>query len=83
MTAGDAAPAAGKRIPFRVRIPQPTLAAALIMSAMLILSSFVTTLLIAPADYQPPGKASGRAIAFLAHAYLGRGFGTVTTWRRC
>ena len=53
------------------------LTAALIMSAMLILSSFVTTLLIAPADYQPPGKASGRAIAFLAHAYLGRGFGTV------
>jgi hypothetical protein len=51
--------------------------AAAIMSVMLILSSFVTTLLIAPADYLPPGKASGRAIAFLAHAYLGRGFGTV------
>lgn len=53
------------------------LTAAAIMSVMLILSSFVTTLLIAPADYLPPGKASGRAIAFLAHAYLGRGFGTV------
>src|SRR6476659_7133700 len=26
MTAGDAAPTPGKRIPFRVRIPQPTLA---------------------------------------------------------
>ncbi len=53
-------------------------AAALIMSVrMLILSNFVTMLLIAPADYLPPGKASGRAIAFLAHAYLGRGFGTV------
>src|SRR5262249_26838032 len=48
-----------------------------IMSVMLILSSFVTTMLIAPVDYLPPGKASGRAIAFLAHAYLGRGFGTV------
>ena len=44
---------------------------------MLLLSSFVTTLLIAPADYQEGGKASGRAIAFLAHKYLGPGFGTV------
>jgi hypothetical protein len=51
--------------------------AALIMSFMLILSSFVTTLLIAPADYAADGKASGRAIAFLAHRYLGPGFGTV------
>jgi hypothetical protein len=53
------------------------LTAAAIMSGMLILSSFVTTLLIEPADYQAGGKASGRAIAFLAHRYLGRGFGTV------
>jgi hypothetical protein len=53
------------------------LTAALIMSGMLILSSFVTTLLIGRADYQEGGKASGRAIAFLAHKYLGEGFGTV------
>jgi hypothetical protein len=53
------------------------LAAAAIMSGMLILSSLVTTLLIAPADYQESGKASGRAIVFLAHRYLGAGFGTV------
>ena len=51
--------------------------AAGIMSVMLILSSFVTTLLIAPADYQEGGKAAGRALAFLAHRYLGRAFGTV------
>jgi len=51
--------------------------AAVIMSIMLILSSFVTTLLIEPADYAADGKASGRAIAFLAHRYLGHGFGTV------
>ncbi len=51
--------------------------AASIMSVMLILSSFVTTLLIAPEDYRMGGKASGRAIAFLAHKYLGVGFGTV------
>jgi hypothetical protein len=53
------------------------LTAAAIMSGMLILSSFVTTLLIAPTDYQHSGKASGRAIAFLAHRYFGSGFGTV------
>ncbi len=53
------------------------LTAAAIMSVMLMLSSFVTTLLIAPADYQEGGKAAGRAIAFLAHRYLGPGFGTV------
>jgi hypothetical protein len=52
-------------------------AAAVIMSGMLILSSVVTTVLIDPADYAEGGKASGRAIAFLAHRYLGPGFGTV------
>jgi hypothetical protein len=51
--------------------------AASIMSLMLILSSFVTTLLIAPEDYRIGGPASGRAIAFLAHKYIGPGFGTV------
>jgi hypothetical protein len=53
------------------------LTAAAIMSVMLMLSSFVTTLLIAPADYGEGGKAAGRAIAFLAHRYVGPGFGTV------
>ena len=53
------------------------LTAAAIMSVMLIWSSLVTTLLIEPADYQLGGKASGRAIAFLAHRYLGPAFGTV------
>jgi hypothetical protein len=53
------------------------LTAAVIMSGMLILSSLVTTLLIDPADYAKDGKASGRAIAFLAHRYLGTAFGTV------
>jgi hypothetical protein len=51
--------------------------AASIMSVMLILSSIVTTLLITPEDYKIGGKASGRAIAFLAHKYIGPGFGTV------
>jgi hypothetical protein len=53
------------------------LTAAAIMCGMLILSSLVTTLLIVPADYRQSGKASGRAISFLAHRYLGSGFGTV------
>jgi hypothetical protein len=53
------------------------LTAALIMSVMLMLSSFVTTLLVPPADYEEGGKAAGRAIAFLAHLYLGPAFGTV------
>jgi hypothetical protein len=52
-------------------------AAAVIMSVLLILSSLVTTLLIDPEDYREGGKASGRALAFLAHRYLGPGFGTV------
>ena len=53
------------------------LTAAVIMSVMLIMSSMVTTLLIQPADYQEGGKAAGRALAFLAHQYLGVAFGTL------
>ncbi len=50
--------------------------AAVIMSVFLLASSLVTTLLIAPADFQAGGQANGRALAFLAHRYLGNGFGT-------
>jgi hypothetical protein len=53
------------------------LAAALIMSVYLIGSSIVTTLLIPPAAFADGGDASGRALAYLAHLYLGHGFGTV------
>ncbi len=52
-------------------------AAALIMSVLLIASSFVTSLLVKEQDYREGGKASGRAIAFLAHEYLGHAFGSV------
>ncbi|MDF3299662.1 amino acid transporter [Streptomyces tropicalis] len=51
--------------------------AALIMSCFLIATSFITTLLIPAKDFQPGGQANGRALAFLAHEYLGNGFGTV------
>ncbi|KQO01990.1 MULTISPECIES: APC family permease [unclassified Arthrobacter] len=51
--------------------------AALIMSGFLIASSFVTTLLIPAAAFEEGGPANGRALAYLAHLYLGDGFGTV------
>ncbi|NOT47381.1 MAG: amino acid transporter [Acidobacteria bacterium] len=50
--------------------------AALLMSFFLICSSFVTTLLIPAAEFQEGGKAQGRALAFIAHQYLGESFGT-------
>lgn len=52
------------------------LTAALIMSGFLIGSSFVTAVLIPPAAYATTGEANGRALAYLAHMYLGEGFGT-------
>lgn len=51
--------------------------AAIIMSFFLLTSSFVTILLIPAAEFQTGGKASGRALAYLAHQYLGNGFGTL------
>jgi hypothetical protein len=52
-------------------------AAALIMSFFLLASSLVTTLLIQPEEFKTGGKASGRALAYLAHTYFGNGFGTI------
>ncbi|MEW1657685.1 amino acid transporter [Streptomyces sp. NPDC093707] len=51
--------------------------AAVIMSIFLIITSFVTTLLIPAAAFRPGGAANGRALAYLAHQYLGSAFGTV------
>ncbi len=50
--------------------------AALTMSVFLITSSLVTTLLIPAAEFEDGGEANGRALAFLAHEYLGNAFGT-------
>jgi hypothetical protein len=56
--------------------------AALIMSVLLITSSIVTTTLIpeeafyAATATEKAGEANGRALAYLAHKYLGDGFGT-------
>ncbi|MGW4874577.1 amino acid transporter [Streptomyces chartreusis] len=51
--------------------------AAVIMSCFLIATSFITTLLIPEKDFEPGGSANGRALAFLAHEYLGNAFGTI------
>ena len=51
--------------------------AAVIMSVFLITSSVVTTFLIPAQEFEEGGQANGRALAFLAHGYLGDTFGTV------
>ena len=50
--------------------------AALTMSVFLVTSSLVTTWLIPHAEFEDGGSANGRALAYLAHEYLGDGFGT-------
>ncbi|MFD3842301.1 amino acid transporter [Streptomyces sp. NPDC058642] len=50
--------------------------AAVIMSCFLIATSFITTLLIPEKEFESGGQANGRALAFLAHEYLGGAFGT-------
>ncbi|MGW8971241.1 amino acid transporter [Streptomyces platensis] len=50
---------------------------AVIMSVFLIVTSFITTVLIPEPAFQPGGSANGRALAYLAHEYLGSAFGTV------
>jgi len=62
----------------RIRATRKLLgSAALIMSFMLLTSSFVTTILIPEEAYVANGPAAGRALAYLAHLYLGNGFGSV------
>jgi hypothetical protein len=58
-------------------------AAALIMSVLLITSSFITIALIPAAEFapatasMPAGAANGRALAYLAHAFFSDAFGTL------
>ena len=62
----------------RIRNTRKLLAcAAMIMSVALIASSFVTTLLIPPREFELGGAAYGRGLSFLAHGMFGDVFGTV------
>jgi amino acid transporter len=67
-----------ERLAVRVRNTRKLLtSAALIMSVYLLATSFVTTVLIPPAEFEAGGEANGRALAYLAHEHIGEGFGTV------
>jgi hypothetical protein len=62
----------------RVRNTKKLLTSAgLIMSFYLITTSFITVVLIPAKEFQPGGAANGRALAYLAHQYLGNAFGTL------
>ncbi len=50
---------------------------ALIMAAFLIVGSLTTTVLIEPKLFAEGGAANGRALAYLAHLYLGDTFGLI------
>jgi hypothetical protein len=51
--------------------------AALIMSFFLITTTFVTAVLIPLEEFESGGSANGRALAYVAHEYLGGAFGTI------
>ena len=68
----------GKDLPERIRNTRKLMVtAALIMSVFLIATSLVTTLLIPAAKFKEGGEANGRALAYLAHQYLGNAFGSI------
>ncbi|MBR8744306.1 amino acid transporter [Nocardiopsis sp. MG754419] len=51
--------------------------AAVIMSVYLVATTLVTGVLVPDSAVRPGGPAEDRALAYLAHEYLGEGFGTV------
>ena len=78
LISGNKADAGGEKPLGRILATRKLLgSAAAMMSIMLLLSSFVTTLLVPENAYRLGGPASGRAIAYLAHELLGHAFGTI------
>jgi hypothetical protein len=68
----------GKRLDDQIRNTRKLLStAAIIMSIFLMATSVITSLLIPAHEFAEGGEANGRAIAFLAHQYLGSKFGTL------
>jgi hypothetical protein len=68
---------AAERLASRIRNTRRLLTtAAVIMSVYLLATSVITTVLIPAEEFQPGGKANGRALAYLAHELLGNGWGT-------
>lgn len=69
---------AGEDLNARIRNTRKLLVtAAAIMSVFLIATSVVTTLLIPPKAFLEGGPANGRAMAYLAHLYLGSALGSL------
>jgi hypothetical protein len=67
-----------ERLVARVRNTRKLLTtAAVVMSGYLVATSFITTVLIPPAEFEAGGEANGRALAYLAHERIGEGFGTL------
>lgn len=67
-----------ERLASRVRNTRRLLTvAALIMSVYLVASSVVTTVLIPAEAFDEGGPANGRALSYLAHEYIGNGFGNI------
>lgn len=78
MQAAELPPDIRAHLEGRIRNGKKLLAgAAIIMSFYLIGSSIITSMLIPYDKIVEGGEANGRAISYLAHAYLGHGFGTV------
>jgi len=68
----------GKDLEDRIRNTRKLLnTAAIVMSFFLMATSVTSTLLIPAKAFEEHGPANGRAMAYLAHEYLGNGFGSL------